>query len=322
MIARCEADHGRGNCEMWGAGAYPKCKSGYSPFGCCICRPTPPNCAALGMNGAIDLSCAKKIIIGDPIPMSCESYKDTDAGLCYPKCKQGFYGVGPVCWASCGNSRVDCGAACSSTVGECVSGVVDQVIAPLILAANIASFGLATPATAGATTTIKVAGKTVSGSTKLGRAMVTAVVYLQSIKPGLIDDTIEVTRKLVNPKTGQFIRDVHRTIDVSTVAFEGMEDFLDAFVEDFAGQTSQAIERQIDEKFHPGTARFIKESWATVQLEEMKEAENWNIASNVLDAVSLIDITGVTGVVAAYANPICNAVVPFPCIDAVVSACR
>jgi hypothetical protein len=82
MISRCEADHGRGNCEMSGLIAYPKCKSGYSPFGCCICRPTPPNCRVIGMNGGIDLSCAKKIILGDPIRMSCASGKQYDADLC------------------------------------------------------------------------------------------------------------------------------------------------------------------------------------------------------------------------------------------------
>jgi hypothetical protein len=64
MFSRCERDNGRGNCEKWGAVVYPKCKSGFSPVGCCICRPAVPNCKALGMNGGIDLSCAKKLIIG------------------------------------------------------------------------------------------------------------------------------------------------------------------------------------------------------------------------------------------------------------------
>jgi hypothetical protein len=33
-------------------------------------------------------------------PNTCPPDKtDLDAGLCYPKCKPGFHGVGPVCWA-------------------------------------------------------------------------------------------------------------------------------------------------------------------------------------------------------------------------------
>lgn len=61
MFKRCQADNGAGNCEKWGAVVYPKCKAGFSPFGCCICRPAKPNCEAAGLNSGIDLSCAKKV---------------------------------------------------------------------------------------------------------------------------------------------------------------------------------------------------------------------------------------------------------------------
>jgi len=71
MYRRCEADNGKGNCEKWGAVVYPKCKSGFSPSGCCICRPSTPNCQALGMNAGIDISCAKKIDIGKLTPPAC-----------------------------------------------------------------------------------------------------------------------------------------------------------------------------------------------------------------------------------------------------------
>ena len=50
------------------------------------------------MNVGIDLSCAKKIIIGKPYSASCPSSKENNAGLCYNKCRTGFDGVGPVCW--------------------------------------------------------------------------------------------------------------------------------------------------------------------------------------------------------------------------------
>ena len=52
---------------------HPTFKTGYSPFGCCICRPRVPNCSALGFNGGIDLTCAKKIIIGAPKQGSCKA---------------------------------------------------------------------------------------------------------------------------------------------------------------------------------------------------------------------------------------------------------
>lgn len=66
MFERCEKENGAGNCEKWGDVVYRKCKPGFSPSGCCICRPPPPDCKALGYEGGIDLSCAKKIIAGAP----------------------------------------------------------------------------------------------------------------------------------------------------------------------------------------------------------------------------------------------------------------
>lgn len=72
MFSRCERDEGAGKCEQWGAMVYPKCKEGYYNVACCICRPSSlPNCAALSLNPGIDLSCAKRITIGDPVPMDC-----------------------------------------------------------------------------------------------------------------------------------------------------------------------------------------------------------------------------------------------------------
>jgi hypothetical protein len=59
MKKRCESKHGKGKCEKNGAIFYPKCKSGFKNVGCCICRPSRPNCRALGLNNGIDLSCAK-----------------------------------------------------------------------------------------------------------------------------------------------------------------------------------------------------------------------------------------------------------------------
>jgi hypothetical protein len=32
-------------------------------------------------------------------PISCRIGQENDAGLCYDKCRAGFHGVGPVCWA-------------------------------------------------------------------------------------------------------------------------------------------------------------------------------------------------------------------------------
>jgi hypothetical protein len=107
--SRCEKGNGKGNCEKTVEIYYPKCKSGYKNFGCCICRPTKPNCRALGLNNGIDLSCAKKVSIGDPRVGTCPAGQQNDAGLCYPNCRSGYKGVGPVCWAKAPPKWVECG---------------------------------------------------------------------------------------------------------------------------------------------------------------------------------------------------------------------
>jgi len=46
------------------------------------------------------------------IPTDCGPGRDYDAGLCYPRCRTGFTGVGPVCWGSCPEGYADHGATC------------------------------------------------------------------------------------------------------------------------------------------------------------------------------------------------------------------
>ncbi|GIL87782.1 hypothetical protein Vretifemale_15825 [Volvox reticuliferus] len=38
---------------------------------------------------------------GAGIGLTCSGDQDYDAGLCYTKCRPGYNGVGPVCWAAC-----------------------------------------------------------------------------------------------------------------------------------------------------------------------------------------------------------------------------
>ena len=97
MFERCTRDHGAGNCEKSGAIVYPKCRANFHAVGCCVCSPDCPS----GMTDA-GVSCTKKSHgrgAGTPIH-ACADNMDKDGALCYPKCKAGFHGVGPVCWES------------------------------------------------------------------------------------------------------------------------------------------------------------------------------------------------------------------------------
>lgn len=49
--------------------------------------------------------------------LSCKDNEQQDAGLCYPYCREGFKGAGPICWSECGsdfvnNGGTDTGVGC------------------------------------------------------------------------------------------------------------------------------------------------------------------------------------------------------------------
>jgi hypothetical protein len=100
-----------------------------------------PDCAKLGLNPGIDLSCAKKIAIGDPVPGVCGPGEQADAGLCYPSCKPGYKGIGPVCWGGAPPGWVECGMGAAKDAKTCASIVFNQVGSVGKLAMTIASLG-------------------------------------------------------------------------------------------------------------------------------------------------------------------------------------
>lgn len=66
----CNADE-----EKWGALCYPKCKSGYSPSGCCTCL-RPANVKYRKIESRIGT-----------LPDGCPGDKELRGRLCYPKCQ-------------------------------------------------------------------------------------------------------------------------------------------------------------------------------------------------------------------------------------------
>lgn len=97
-LARCNAAN-PGGCELSGAIAYPKCKTGYRSVGCCLCEP-------VGGPGI------KKTAFDR---YKCNSDENLTGALCYPKCKHGYNKFGtnfcvPNCPAGMG---LDLGLACT-----------------------------------------------------------------------------------------------------------------------------------------------------------------------------------------------------------------
>jgi len=155
MLGRCHRDHPAHGCEMWGAIAYPKCRPGYSNFGCCICRPNPFNCESLGFGPNLDISCPKRIIIGDPLPMSCRAGLEMQGGLCYVPCRTGYTGVGPVCWLPAPRNWVECGMGAAKDSLTCAKIIGNQVFSVGMVIVNIATFGSSASGSAAANSASK-----------------------------------------------------------------------------------------------------------------------------------------------------------------------
>ena len=102
------------------------------------------------------MSCAKKISIGSPHSLKCSDDLQNDAGLCYKKCKEGYYGVGPVCWAKNPTGWTGCGMGSAKSSSACGGIIFDQVASVGELALNVATMGSSGQATAARTNFAKL----------------------------------------------------------------------------------------------------------------------------------------------------------------------
>lgn len=137
MLSRCQAAERR-PCEMWGAIAYPTCKTGYNAVGANICSPVCP----AGMTD-MGVSCAKQSYTRQTIAPKCAAGQVYDAGLCYAGCKPSYQGVGPVCWGGCPPATpFQCGGGCAKDQTTCAAMTADMVISTINMAVTWASFAL------------------------------------------------------------------------------------------------------------------------------------------------------------------------------------
>jgi hypothetical protein len=177
--------------------------------------------------------------------------------------------------------------------------------------------GLATPITGAATISIKTAqGATtlVSGTTRLGRTVVNLVKNLQTIKP--TKESVNLRTRIFNARFGSTMSTTTTTYSIAVATYQLYDEYQQAFAEDFAGQTSNFVNDEINRHYHPDTALFLKKVWAEAQFAELAEQNAWEVVDFSLTVVSLVDITGVTALINAYLKPTCLQIFPFPCIEA------
>jgi hypothetical protein len=245
-----------------------------------------------------------------------------DAGLCYPKCKPGFYGVGPVCYQACDAGQTDCLAACGQDPASCALAIVDMWVEAAIVSINVVTFGLAVPYTKVATIAIKVGNtvQMVAGSTRIAKALVNLVDVMKDATPVPVANAFKVVKQVVDAKRPTIkFSTVEQVYSYSTLVYEAQEEYRNAFAEDFAGQTSPAINDEINRRFTPLVAEFLKRQWADVELVMMAEVNGWITASRLLSFAAIADPTGLVALAAAFAKPLCKTAVPFPCVAAALT---
>jgi hypothetical protein len=59
--------------------------------------------------------------------LQCGENEQEDAGLCYTPCQAPSIGVGPICWGSCPNGTIECGAACLQPHVSCASYILGLI---------------------------------------------------------------------------------------------------------------------------------------------------------------------------------------------------
>ncbi len=274
MRSRCEKAHPEG-CEKNGLIFYPKCREGFHNVGCCICS---PNCQ-LGQTD-IGVSCAKKSYgrgVGKPLS-TCPSDKEQDAWLCYPRCRDGYHGVGPVCWQNCPSGRTNCGVGCSTDTTSCVTGTVNMVLSPLILAVNIATLG-STSSSNSMFASISKTMKQVAEATK----------------------DIRQLAKEVN-QVGKVVWKLNKTIAL----------WVNDYVANFENMTTKRVVDELPRHFSGNALIWVKQQYAKNHLTLMLKSDGIETAENVLSTVSAFDPSGVTGVISAFAKPICSTDTSFP----------
>jgi len=308
MFERCERDHGGGNCEKRGLIVYPKCRPGYSPFGCCICRPNFESCEDEGYTAPrVDLSCAAKIEFGNPTPLICGNDFEQDGLLCYPKCYSGYNGVGPICWQICDDDQAGCIGGCARDARDCVFSLADQIISPALVAANLATLGATAIPSGAAESAITVAGHLYTFSTVVGEAMGWLANLLEQAETDTASDNPK-NAKVVSITTGNTILDSA----VSSTLFGAAAIMTRQFARDFEDMTSVPIMRTMVDHLAPNDLLHIQRVWADSQFMELATAEGWNLASVLLSSFGVLDPTGILNLVEAYAKPICEEIFDFP----------
>lgn len=317
-IGRCEAKHGKGNCEQKGAVIYAKCRAGFQQGAVVTqcARPCPDGWTDTGTG------CTKPSYTrGVGQAMTCAAGLQEDTGLCYQNCPTGYTGVGPVCWQQCkGDQRWDCGVGCAADQNACASSTADMVLAPINLIIGLVDMGISARAKAA----IDAAAKAGMAGTSAAANGLTELALDGTPKWAQLLDELQELDALAGTELATNLTGVG--LDLSNVG-QGLQDEIEKWTAEyeysFAANTTSSVESAINSRFDYNTRRYIKRYYALHHLGSLLEADGWRIAKLVMTAGGIVTgILGDPGFVAtinAYSHPTCGPVggIPFPRVQKV-----
>jgi hypothetical protein len=283
------------SCEMWGAYAYPKCKTGFHNVGANICSPNCPynwqdsgtGCKKPGLPSNLS---------GDAL--GCKPGMEGKDGLCYNKCnKTDYSGVGPFCSQNCPSQMpVNCGVGgCATTSKDCALAVTDMVISPILAAVSLATLGGASGVT--------VAGNTIRGGT----------TQAATKAPGIIAKMKSIYAKIdLEVKAIKLTNNAYKT---SNSIISERDLVLKEFSDNFAEMTSYEINKTLEDRLTPKQFEEVRLEWAKRHFYLMGQTNVDVTLRNALTLASVVDPTGLLAVEKAFYHPVCKNNTPFPTLE-------
>ena len=92
---------------------------------------------------------------------------------------------------------------------------------------------------------------------------------------------MNVVQRAFAARAGTILKQIQAVRRATQSVGRGVFDHEEAFANDFAAQTSRAINRKLNHHFTPRTAKFLKKKWATIQLSQLAEINHWTSAKDV-----------------------------------------
>ena len=269
----CRKRHGQKGCEKYGAAIVAKCDPGFKRATLhCIPDLNCDGYVGKGVDFFGKTFCeTKRKAPRAPRPADCGSGKVNDAGLCYNKCGAGYDGAGPVCWAKCPKIR-------GKQWVECGAGC----------AADSVACGLNT-----SDMVVSVLDSALSIATIGSGSLVKGA--RAAVQKGATSGIKEAAKKGGKTFATTFVKSYKDVIKGGTKTAlsvaGGAQDI----------QTAQSSVRGV-KAFAEGVQEIVGQN---ISQEEM----DFQIAQIALGTASLLDPSGVLGVVAAYTKPLCSVLI-------------